>query len=89
MMSNFLVVIQIQLPLLQNRDELKQKGDKASNFSAKFYYFSLSKGNVPVETFLKEFWRTKVPPRIACFRWTMVHEAVLTPDNPKKKGWIL
>lgn len=54
-MRNFQVVIQIQLLLLQNRDELKKKGDKVSNLSGKSYYFSLSKGNVPVETFLKEF----------------------------------
>lgn len=69
-MRNFQVVLQIQLPQLQNRDESKKKGNKASNLSGKFYFFSLSKGNVPVETFLKEFWRKKISPKIA-FIWYM------------------
>jgi hypothetical protein len=41
----------------------------------------------PNPTLWKEVWRHKSIPKINMFIWTLVHNAILTGDNLKRKGW--
>jgi hypothetical protein len=41
----------------------------------------------PNPTLWKEVWRFKCIPKIDMFIWTLAHNAILTGDNLKKKGW--
>src|SRR4051812_38812264 len=59
--------------------------NKSGRFSVKSMYSHLS--NVGVDRSFKHLWKAKVPLKIKIWLWLIWHNAILTKDNMRKRGW--
>jgi hypothetical protein len=52
-------------------------------------YYKLKVNSKPVDGLWKIIWKSKVPPRVAFFTWTVVLGKILTMDTLRKKNIIV
>lgn len=72
-------------------DKILWNLEKMGNFSVQSYYSFLVGGeeNGSLELPIKQIWKTKVPLRMAFFRWEACREKMLTFDNLRARGQII
>ena len=69
----------------EGQDKLRWKPTRNKNFKVSEYYLSLS-STLDNSFPWKPVWRSKVPPRVAFFSWTVSLGKILTTENLWCKG---
>jgi hypothetical protein len=85
----FLSLLHGKSPIAANKKDHRGWGSHTGLYTVKEGYTVInSKPLAPPNPALwNEIWRAKCLPKIDMFIWTLAHNAILTGDNLRKKGW--
>jgi ribonuclease HI len=87
--TRLITLLQGKSPIATNKKDRRGWGHQSGTYTVSEGY-KLIKANPyapPNPALWKEVWRFKCIPKIDMFIWTLAHNAILTGDNLKKKGW--
>jgi ribonuclease HI len=84
-----LTLLQGKLPIVANKKDRRGWGHQSGSYTISEGYKLIKaiSNAFPNPTLWKEVWRFKSIPKIDMFIWTLAHNAILTGDILKKKGW--
>jgi hypothetical protein len=74
------------IALNDEKDKPRWKLTKSGVFSVKSLYNKLSA--VGVDRSFKQLWKARIPLKIKIWLWLILHNAIATKDNMKKRKWV-